>query len=277
MATYNSYKKIIPSEQIPDEEIVDADMQPGAGFNFGVKYIYSDRGQRCHQCSNNGGCCCMQCGRCCLWTVPDKVTSVVFELWSGGGGGAGISCCNCCSHSIGGQGGNYAVKRITTSPGCQYRVCAGGSYRCNRRGECTGGMGCVSFVQGHNLSNFCVYGTCAGTQCYDPWGQDTQQSCAGCQICGIFGADFGAMGSVGLRNGVGGCHCRRTSSYSGTAAMIGLQYKNQASDAWCVCGCYASYPAGGGVSGISPYCDNAHKCCSNGGPGGSGIVKITFS
>jgi len=278
MATYDSYKKIIPADQIDSEEIVDADLEPGAGFNFGVQYIFNERGQRCHLCSNAGGCCCMQCGRCCLWTVPDKTTSAIFEIWSGGGGGAGISCSNCCSFSIGGAGGNYAVKRITTVPGCQYRICAGGSYRCNRRGECDSGMGCKSYVQGFNLSNFCVEGACSGHMCNgDAWGNRLMQSCANCRICGIFGADWGAMGGTGWKPGHGNCHCRRNMSVSGAGALMGMQYKNQGSDAWCICGCYASYPVGGGVSGISPFCGSAHKCCANGGSGGSGIVKITFS
>jgi len=93
----------------------------------------------------------------------------------------------------------------------------------------------------------------------------------------MFGSDYGVMGATGYKSGVGGCHCRRTSAFSGSGAMMGLEYKTAGSDSWCTCGCYTSYPSGGGQSGVSTYCGSSAKCCAAGGPGGSGIVKITFS
>jgi hypothetical protein len=39
-----------------------------------------------------------------------------------------------------------------------------------------------------------------------------------------------------------------------------------------------NWPAGGGTSGQSSYCDNHAKMCAAGmGMGGSGIVKITYA
>ena len=54
-------------------------------------------------------------------------------------------------------GGYYNSKMITTNGNCQYSVCAGGVYPCLSR-ECYGCMGCSSYVNGYNLSNFCAIG-----------------------------------------------------------------------------------------------------------------------
>ena len=70
-------------------------------------------------------------------------------------------------------------------------------------------MGCRSYVNGYNLSNSCTTGGCGGYMCNgDAWGPRHSQVCANCNICGIFGADFGMMGTTGQYNGFGGCHCR---------------------------------------------------------------------
>ena len=51
-----------------------------------------------------------------------------------------------------------------------------------------------------------------------------------------------------------------------------------ATEAWCSCGCFVNWPAGGGMSGQSSYCNNFAKCCAGGmGMGGSGLIKVTFS
>jgi hypothetical protein len=88
---------------------------------------------------------------------------------------------------------------------------------------------------------------------------------------------MGMMGTVGLRPGFGACHCYRTMSWTGTAPIIGLTQSVSSSDNWCSCGCYTNWPAGGGMSGTSNYCDNFAKQCAAGmGMGGSGIVRITY-
>ena len=278
MASYASYKKLV-TENLVDDTIPSAALAAGAGVRYRTQWIYNTRWHACHACANNGGCVCQYCGACCLWTVPSKVTRVTFEIWSGGGGGAGMTCCNCCSFSIGGAGGNYATKTITTAPGCQYTECAGGSWPCNKSHTCNASMGCRSYVNGYNLSNFCVTGGCGGIMCNgDAWGcRHFTNGCANCNICGFFNADFGMMGTVGWKPGHGACHCYRTMAITGSPPIIGTFQSTQSSDAWCTCACFSSPPATGGMSGVSPYCGSNNKCCAGGIGGASGIVRITYA
>jgi hypothetical protein len=280
MASYSSYKKL-SSENLIDNAVTSEKLQHGVRPKPQVQWIFNARGFCCNSCSNAGGCVEQANGRCCLWTVPDRVTRVTFEIWSGGGGGAGMTCSNCCGFSIGGAGGNYATKTIQTAPGCQYTVCAGGSWPCAKSHVCDAGMGCRSFVNGFNLSNFCVTGGCGGWMCNgDAWGPRFLNSgCANCNICGFFGADFGMMGTMGFKGGHLQCQCKGAdANWTGAAPMIGLYQANAATEFWCSCGCYVNWPSGGGMSGQSSYCGSAEKCCAGGsGQGGSGIVKITFA
>jgi len=277
MATYASYKKV-PGESIVDGSITSDDIAHGNGNNYGVQWIYNSRGMVCHACARQSGCCEQANGKCCYWCVPNGASTVTFEIWSGGGGAPGMTCCNCCSFSIGGAGGSYATKTISTSPGCQYSVCAGGSWPCGKAHTCVAGMGCKSYINGHNLSNFCVEGGCPGWMCNgDAWGPRHTHTCSNCRVCGIFGADFGMMGTSGTEPGHGGCHCWYTYSFSGSAPMIGKQQVGVTNVSWCSCGCHIDWPASGGQSGVSSYCGNWAKCCGGGsGQGGSGVVRITF-
>jgi len=290
MATYSSYKKIA-EENLDDNIISQTAIVHGAKPKVTSVFIFNERGFCCRNCANNGRCCQQANGKCCLWTVPSKVSRVTFEIWSGGGGGAGHTCCNWCSFSIGGAGGNYAIKTISTEPGCQYTVCAGGSWPCAKSHTCVAGMGCRSYVTGYNLSNFCVTGGCGGWMCNgEAWGncsvniccrQATHHSsgCANCNICSSFGADFGISGSIGFKMGHMGCHCSGADGgWTGSAPFMGNVQAVAATEAWCSCGCYVNWPSGGGMSGVSSYCNNWAKCCAAGSSqGGSGIVKITFS
>ena len=282
MATYGSYKKIA-ADQYETGAITADKLQAGAGYSRGILWIFNARGFCCQNCANNGDCCEQSNGRCCQWTVPTGVTSVTFEIWSGGGGGAGHTCCNNCSFSIGGAGGNYASKTIVTSPGCLYTVCAGGSWPCEKSHTCTASMGCRSFVTGHNLSNFCVNGGCGGWMCNgNAWGggnlQHHSQGCVNCGIMPYCGADFGISGTVGFKAGQSMCRCNGVSSFTGIAPLIGKMMATATTEAWCSCGCYVNWPAGGGMSGSSSFCGNWAKCCAGGmGMGGSGIVKISFT
>ena len=278
MASYASYKKY-GTESLQSQSVPGTALCNGAGASYGVQWIYNPRGFACQSCASAGGCTYQADGYCCLWCVPAGVTSVTFEIWSGGGGGAGMICCNYCSFSIGGAGGNYATKRIDVQPGWTYTVCAGGSWPCSKSHTCSAGMGRRSYVTGCNLSNFCVMGGCGAWMCDgDAWGPRHHDSgCANCNICGYFDADFGMMGTVGLRHGFGACHCYRTTSWTGAAPIIGLYQGTSASDTWCTCGCFVNWPAGGGQSGVSNYCDNWAKNCAGGsGQGGSGVVRITY-
>ena len=140
-------------------------------------------------------------------------------------------------------------------------------------------MGCRSYVNGYNLSNFCTEGGCGGWMCNgDAWGpRHTHFGCENCRICGIFGADFGMMGTTGWEPGHGGCHCNYTYSGSGQPPLIGKMTVGVTNVAWCSCGCNIEWPSGGGQAGVSSYCGNWAKCCAGGsGQGGSGVVRITF-
>jgi len=278
MANYGSYKKIA-SDQFLNDSVTTEKLELGAGKQSNILWVYNNRGLVCQNCANAGGCTEQANGRCCLWTVPAYTSCVTFEIWSGGGGGAGHTCCNCCSFSIGGAGGNYAIKTIATVPGCQYTVCAGGSWPCSKSHTCAAGMGCRSYVTGHNLSNFCVMGGCGGWMCNgDAWGPRHHWSgCGNCNICSSFGADFGINGTVGFRVGQTMCRCNGTTSFTGTAPFVGMMQAVSTTEAWCSCGCYVNWPAGGGASGTSSYCGNWAKCCAGGsGQGGSGMVKISY-
>ena len=137
-------------------------------------------------------------------------------------------------------------------------------------------MGCKSYVNGHNLSNFCTVGGCGGWMCNgDAWGpRHTHFGCENCNRCGIFGADFGMMGTTGWEPGHGYCHCVYQYSGSGQPPLIGKMTVSVTSEGWCNCGCHIEWPAGGGMPGVSSYCNNWAKCCAGGsGQGGSGVVQ----
>ena len=121
---------------------------------FGVKWFYGT------MCRCSGGCCCN-------WTVPTGVKKLWIQAWGSGGNGAGSCSCRRCQHYRGAGGGFYNSVMIDTVAGCQYRVCAGGVYPCLSR-ECCGCIGCASYVNGYNLSNFCAYGGSCG-HANDSW------------------------------------------------------------------------------------------------------------
>lgn len=292
MANYALFKKV-NSEQIEDYSISSSNAPAGATFG-GIDWVYNEWGLCYGQCAAqvsseqaSAGCtgCCKQAeGKCCLWTVPSRVSRVTFELWGGGGAGAGFPagalCTNSSTTNIGGAGGNYAIKTISTCPGWQYTICAGGTAPCTSSHTCVGGSGCSSFVIGCNLDNFCALGGCGGWWCSsDAWGPYINQTCANNNVCGWFGADYGIAGSVGGMFGSSGCVCWGQTSWTGAAALIGIrQHMGLTEASWYNCGCFVNWPAGGGMSGGSALCQNsADMCCASGMMGGSGIVKITYA
>ena len=137
MANYRSYRQV-KSDQITAGSISSDKLESGVAPRYCVKHIHG------HPCYCTPGCCC-------LWTVPSGVEKLTFELWGAGGNGNGNCSCNRCHHYQGAAGGTYNTKTISTTGGCQYRVCAGGVYRCCSR-ECNGCIGCASYVNGYNLS-----------------------------------------------------------------------------------------------------------------------------
>ena len=253
------------------------------GSRGGIQWIFNEQMMTSQQCSahpdyNNS--CAIASGKCCHWTVPANVCCVVFEIWGGGGGGAGMTCCNCCSFGVPAAGGNYAMKSIQTKPGCQYTICAGGTYPCCHHHGCTSGHGCPSYVTGYNLTSYCVMGGCHGVMCNgDAHGNLTAQICAnnpdGNHPCIAFGDDFSIAGSTGTNTG-NGCHCWKKAEIGGAAPLIGIFGHMQTTQYWCHCACFVPGFGAGGMSGDSSYCDNHQKCCAAGNMGGPGLVRITY-
>tara|TARA_B100001113_G_C21113170_1_gene624177 strand:- start:809 stop:1939 length:1131 start_codon:yes stop_codon:yes gene_type:complete len=115
-----------------------------------------------------------RCGRNCTWTVPSGVTCARFQIW-GPGSSSGSGCC--CGVGMPGTSGAYASVIIPVTAGDSYILCAGCAYCCY---GCFSNIqpGTPSYVQGNNLSNYCVkggdncwcrmvkdYGQCAGLEC----------------------------------------------------------------------------------------------------------------
>jgi hypothetical protein len=259
MASYSSYRKI-RQDSIVTNSIPDAAFQTGAGKNFNTIWIRGGLGF----CS--GGCCC-------LWTVPTGVYRVTFEAWGAGGNGNGACSCNRCHHYKGSGGGYYNSVTISTVPGCQYSVCAGGVFPCLSN-ECTGCNGCTSYVNGFNLSNFCAIGgttACANTD----WNTFCFSAFECCLGPVSNGGDFGMGNHPGAFSGSFACHC-----YSHNFCATGAPFLNmgnvtgELTECWIRCGCFAVPYATGGQSAMTTYCGSS--CCGQGGTGGTGVVKITY-
>ena len=111
MANYRSYRKV-RSDQLTAGTISISKLVSGVTPDYCVKMFHG------HPCYCTPGCCC-------LWTVPSGVGKLTIELWGAGGNGHGHCTCNRCQHYQAASGGAYNTKTISTSAGCQYRVCAG--------------------------------------------------------------------------------------------------------------------------------------------------------
>lgn len=290
MANYNKFKKIL-NDSIDPGTIVRNDLKNGFG-QLRVFIVANEIALTRDACASFSGETPGQnleqaFGRCCQWTVPACVRRVTFELWSGGGGGAGVFCNQCSNQTIHGGGGGYAVKTIETNEGCQYTICAGGTFPCLQNRCSSAGGGCMSFVTGYNLNNFCVNGGCGGCVCvggdaYSPcFGDTCIGGCAPC-ACGFYGADFGIMGTSGSKighspNQDGGTCSRNVGTMTGIAPFTGKNGILGTFPTWCLCGCYVVWPGGGGISGSTAYCGNCNVWeQSTGGMGGSGMVKVTY-
>jgi len=258
MANYSSYKKIT-TEEIQDGTLTDTQFAYDTKKNFGVKWVYGSPGA----CTS--GCCC-------LWTVPNYVRRITWELWGAGGNGNGACSCRRCHHFQGAQGGSYNTKTITTTPGCQYTVCAGGVYRCYSR-ECTACNGCTTYVNGYNLSGFCACGGQTGRANTD-WTTACFSYNAYCRAPGDNNGDFYLVNMApGWSTANGFCHCHNQEMFQGSAPMIGTTVSTGLRECWIRCGCWTVPYGNGGQGAMNTYCG---RCCGQGGTGGSGLVKITY-
>lgn len=265
MASYSSYKKVVAADSLLPAAITDTALAVGTRKQYGVQWFF---GQPC-ACST--GCAC-------TWTVPANVRTLQIEAWGSGGSGHGACTCDRCHHYKGAGGGYYNNVTITTAAGCQYTVCAAGNGPCCRF-ECTGCLGCSSYVTGFNLSNFCAIGGTGGcantdwtTGCTSAW-----ECCLGpTDNGGNFGLGLhaGAFGYTWFRYDVGSCHCYRTMTNSTSAPLIGTSSMQIQGYCWMRCGCWTVPYGHGGQGAMATYCGTS--CCGQGGMGGPGLVKITY-
>ena len=259
MATYSSYKKVDGSQLVANT-LSDNDLASSTMNTFGTKWVHG------LPCRCSPGCCCN-------WTVPTGACRITWEIWGAGGNGSGACSNQRCHHFQASMGGTYNTKSHGTRPGCAYRVCAGGVYRCLSR-ECSGCNGCTSYVNGYNLSGFCA---CGG----DTARANTSWS-TGCfsvmNYCRAPGNNNGEMAIDSSRPGwstaSGYCHCHVQEMHNGVAPIIGTLQSQGLRNCWIKCGEWSVPYGAGGQSAMNTYCGNA--CCGQGGTGGGGLVRITY-
>lgn len=235
-----------------------SDVAPAAPPAMQTFYVYNM--SRAH---NSGG-------KCCLWTVPDGVTQVTFELWGGGGGGAGARCCQSSSQTA--AGGAYSTRTISTVAGCQYTICAGGS-SC-RSNYCVGCTGYTSYVSGSGISTTCAGGGCGGmTQCFYAYGS----TCCPMYYCTPGSAGDFTLGSIRGNSLKDGC-LHHWNDWLGHNYMFGqsvgersvCNVGNRAHGCAYTC---TNFPGGGGPNGRSCCYYN----CYCGDQGAGGLIKVSFA
>ena len=243
-----------------------------------------------HWSVTNGGCCL-------LWTAPEGIKSIKFEVL--GGGGPGGSSGRDYDIPSGGWGGNYAARTLEegvdfTAGTSNFTLCAGGTSQCSCCAHCQPcRTGCTSWVTGNGLSNFCATGGEGGftawdkkSSCYDcsigaqcvvgnqvsgGWGQ--------CQSCtpGFFGADYGFTGTTGMVqkgysccNEISGTRGGPTGPFSGSQSN-GRDTNECTTTGMGCCRGHSYFPGGGGGGGGF---DGGNGCW--GGFGAGGLVKVSY-
>ena len=235
-------------------------------------------------------------GKCCLWTVPAGTTSIQFEILSGGGPGG--SSGGDYDHGVGGAGGNYTMKSLKKSGGafqggCTYTICSAGTSDCSCCCSCNMNCrhGCVSYVTGPGLTNFCAIGGMGGATHWD-----VSSNCYNCHIgntqCSVGNYNAGWVtyscntptygGDVEFRGTTGGfvrqydC-CSQAYSTAGApsgpfTAPTGSTGKARCVGNWACCSAHSAFPGGGGAG----HATDATDACW-GGFGAGGLVKVTYS
>jgi len=258
MASYSSYKKIEGS-QIDAGTVASSKLDGTALCTWCVQWFYGQ------PCMASSGCCC-------LWTVPSGVYRMHIEAWGAGGNGHGACSCNRCHHYQGAGGGYYNTKTINTAPGCQYTICAAGVFPCCSQ-ECTACVGCSSYVNGFNLSNFCAIGGQTGIA-NTAWNDGCFSEYSCCLGPGANGGDFGMGNHPGTFFGFASqCHCHCFGAQPTAAPFIGTNVTQHIHECWIRCGCWTVPYGHGGQGAMTTYCGG---CCGQGGTGGPGLVKITY-
>ena len=290
MADYQTYKKIDAGDAFIDGTVGPGKVTGVSTGNVCRSFYYNC----CHNVPCNGGCCY-------LWTVPEKVTTIQFEIVSGGGSGAGGRCCG-NGAGMGGGGGGYATKTQYANCGhftagsTQFTICSASTSRCSCCGCCHGRTGCgfygcPSFVLGGGLGTFCMQGgsysnqkctvascyACAKqaqrTNCYNacsaawPDGQskpDTANPENEFYICGLSGGEFK---SYSCHSDDFGVASSPTGPWS-TDRNFGVTRCSYGNSRGC-CSSPSLFPGGGGFSGST----QGSQCW--GDWGGGGLVVVT--
>lgn len=225
-------------------------------------------------------------GNCCAWTVPAGITSMVIEIWGGGGSGAAVNC-TCCGFATGGGGGAYSrTPTLSVTPGTVYTLCAG-SGACGARGGaasnlcCCGAKGVTTYVTGTGLTNFCAEGGYGGeSRCMVP-GQSSQTPNGGFPgnggILNVRGYDGGKVAAQTTEQWCMGFSYGGGSPFGGRNMYIGYdfcaQYQDYMGDGKSggVCGFTGSFPGGGGTGAWPSCCCGLCACGGNGAPG---LIRI---
>ncbi len=241
-----------------------------------------------HWTVTNGGCCLE-------WKVPNGTNSIKFEVL--GGGGPGGSGAGDYEMPVGGQGGGYAAKTITSfnadfSDGDLFTLCAGGTSQCSCCCHCCMAtrQGCTSFATGPGLTNFCAVGGLGGhtmdnkqSDCYDCHmmtqcciGQYNSSWASSSIHTQFYGADYGFTGTSGSMHSDYNC-CDNMYSFAGGPTGPFTVSGTVVGSGGCTggkgcCSGHSMFPAGGGVS--SPT-SSSNACW--GGFGAGGLVKVTYS
>lgn len=212
---------------------------------------------------------------CNVWTVPDGVSCLTFEIWGAGGSGSPSCCCTCWG-GFPGDGGAYSMKTLAVTPGTQFTYvvgCGGCGNACWFNGNACGCCGSTTYITGTGLSNFCATGGQGGQ-----WCNASPTNCAK-HLCGAlaYGGDLNLQGFPGRRTAC--CFSANCwHDFTGSSPLGGgfHFYGPAGAQTYHACGSYGNYPGGGGTAKpmYSPgWCD----CCSGCNGGGSdGLIIITL-
>jgi len=233
---------------------------------------------RNHWTVQNGGCCL-------AWTAPAGISSIKFEVLSGGGPGGSSGG----DHDVpvGGQGGNYAMIQLLVedsdfTPGSSsYTLCAAGTSNCSCCCHCCTACrdGCISYVTGDGLTNFCAVGGRGG-----PNSWDVMSSCYNCQLSAQ--CNLGLYNSTWVQSATNPGFCgipevptAKSMGYTGTSGDL-FQSMTCCQEAFTIAGVPSGpFSTSSGMSG--DWCTTSFPCCSAHsnfpGGGGTGLGRATSS
>lgn len=253
----------------------------------------------------------------CCWVVPAGVTRLTFEIWGSGGSGAGSCCCSIGIPGGAGAYARKQVKATVPGglAGCVYTLVPAYATCCSPTQGC-GFRGCTSYVTGYGLTNFCAEGGIPGlgmcapnwsngsgntfctyftNNCNKGWAWNCGTYAAWCSC--YFGADYGIPGCTGalytdccnpnfcqfktIRPLPG--NLPATAMTGGGQSYITNRFCNSDCSAGSWDGCRSGFGIIGGsgvgtpgAGGLGAATCNGNTCVC-GGPGGSGMVRITYS